>query len=138
VSPATGLRPSQVRLAPIPSGPQLRQALASVINLPLPLVVRPIYVSSPVVRAGDKLIVAAPRLSVTAHKVLFILQGPSFRADHLVAARDDVAAGVVRLPRRMTPGTWYVAAEDLAQVHPSGSRGLVGVAIVDIGTLTVG
>jgi hypothetical protein len=138
VAPAVGLRPSDVRLAPLPAGPLLRRILAVTLNLPVPLLVHPIFLSAERVRGGEELKVAAARLSpIPHHTALFILEGPSYRAEHLVAVGNGVAAGFVSLPTHMAPGQWYVVAEDLSTLRERGAHGFSGHAFIDVGVLTV-
>lgn len=138
VSPAAGLRASQVHLAPFPRGAALRSALAAVINLPNAVIVRPLFVSAATVHAGEMVTVAATHLSTEPHHaVLFVLQGPSYRAARLVAAANRVAAGVMTLPSGMRPGQWYVAVQDLSELHGTSTGSVTGSALIGLGALTV-
>lgn len=137
VAPAAGLKPSAVHVAPIPSHQALLSVLAGTINQPLPLAVHSLFVSSSDPRPGSAFTVAAAHLGTAPHHAaLFILQGPDFRAERLVAEGDGVAAGVVTLPAHMTAGTWYFLVEDLSGVTATGTTDS-GTVIVDVGQLTI-
>jgi hypothetical protein len=137
VAPAAGFQPSQVTLAPLPDQAHLRQVVAAVINLPVPVDVRPLFASTTALRAGAQVTFAGAHLSPGHHTVLFILDGPDYRGQHLVAADNGVAAGIVTLPATMAAGAWYFAIEDQAGVAPTVSGAPVGAALVDIGAFTV-
>jgi len=138
VSPAIGMHASDVHLAPVPGEAEIRRALASVLGEPVPVLARRIFVSSDVVKPGQRIAVAAAHLGAApSHAALFILQTPGFRVEHLVAVANQVAAGYVTLPARMAPGTWYIAAEDTSTVRRLPSGALSGTALVDIGILHV-
>jgi hypothetical protein len=138
VAPAAGMRASDVHVAPVPAGPSLRTALAIVFNQPAPVIAHPIFVSATAVRPSQRVAVAAAHLGTAPHHAaLFILQGPGYRAEHLVGVAGQVAAGYVTLPSRMAPGVWYIAAEDISGLTRNASGKLAGTALVDIGELTV-
>jgi hypothetical protein len=138
VAPAAGFQPSSVHLAAFPSRSAGRPILESVVNLPVPLTVGPLFASTPVLQPGGTVIVAAAHLAPgAAHPVLFVLEGPGYRGEHLVDAADGVAAGVVHLPATMSAGTWYLVVEDQSQLTPTAAGGLTGSAVVALGVLTV-
>lgn len=137
VAPAAGFQPSDVRLAPTPSKGQLRGVLAAVLNLPVPIIARGLYSSSDTLSPGAQITIAAAALSPGTHPVLFILRGPDYRADHLVQAANQVAAGVVTLPAHLAPGTWYVAVEDQEGITTNASGAVTGTALVDIAQFVV-
>ena len=138
VTPAAGMKAADVHVAPAPSGDKLRSALATVVIDPVAAVVRPLFVSTATVHPGDRIAVAAAHLAPgSAHAVLFILQGPGYRAEHLVEVARQIAAGYVQLPAVMKAGAWYLAAEDLSALRPGPQRKLTGTALIDIVELTL-
>lgn len=138
VAPAAGFQASSVHLAPFPSRSAARPILAAVVNLPVPLTVRPLFASSTVLQPGGTVTIAAARLVPgAAHPVLFVLQGPGYRAEHLVEAAAGVTAGVVHLPAVMTGGTWYFVVEDQSGLTPAAGGRLSGSAVIALGVFTV-
>lgn len=138
VAPAAGFTASSVHLAPFPGRSQVPPIVASVVNLPVPLSVRPLFTSTTVLQPGGTVTVAAADLAAgAAHPVLFVLEGPGYRGEHLVEAADRVAAGVVHLPAAMTAGSWYLVVEDQSQLTPTAAGGLTGTAVVALAVLTV-
>lgn len=138
LAPAAGMSAGDVHVAPAPSGASLRTALAVVFNQPAPVIANPIFVSASRVTVGERIAVAAAHLGTAPHHAaLLILQGPHYRAEHLVAVTGQVAAAYVTLPGRMKPGLWYIAAEDISGLTRDAAGKLTGTALVDIGELEV-
>lgn len=138
VAPAVGMDPHALRLAPAPPETELRKVLAAVLTQPAPVIARRIFLGTNV-RPAQRVAVAAPHLRAAPHHAaLFILQGPGYRAEHLVQVSGGVAAGYIALPGRMPAGPWYIAAEDTSGLRVGGAGKLTGSALVDIGVLKPG
>ncbi len=137
VAPAPDFAVSQVHVTALPAQATLALISATVINEPSPVLFHPLFVSTTTLTPGARIIVAAAQLALSpAHAVLFILQGPGYRAEHLVATARGVAVGIVTLPASMSRGTWYVAVQDLSQHHltntPDAGRVLADVAVFQV------
>ena len=137
VLPTAALDPKALRRAPAPSGLALKGALAAVINQPVPVEARALLVSTTAWSAGGHVTVVAAANTGTRHDVLFILQGPGYRGERLVACRDGLAAGVVVLPSPLAAGTWYVAVQDLSALRSTPQGQVTGTALVGLGMITV-
>ena len=137
VLPAAGLDPKALQRAPAPSGTALKGALAAVINQPVPIEARALLVSTTAWSAGGRVTVVAAANTGTRHDVLFILQGPGYRGERLVATRDGLAAGIVVLPSPLSSGTWYVAVQDLSALQSTPQGQVTGSALVGFGMITV-
>jgi hypothetical protein len=138
VAPDPGFVPGQVAKIALPSRSQLALIAGTVINLTVGTDFRSLYLSQNKLVPGTKITVAAAGLSVTpGHDVLFVLQGPSYRAEHLVAGADGVAVGIVSLPNSMNAGNWVMAVVDYSQVKAVGSK-LSGQILADVAEFTIG
>jgi len=138
ISPAAGMHAAGMHLALAPSGGELRKALAVALGEPVPVIVRPIFLDRRSVRPRQQIAVAAAHLGTAPnHAALFVLQGPGYHAERLVAVANEVAAGYVTLPGHMAPGVWYILAEETSGIRSKASHSLGGTALVDIGELTV-
>jgi hypothetical protein len=140
VAPAAGLRASDVHLAPFPAQSALRTALATVINQPQPLEVRKLFASTDQLRPSAIVTVVAAHLPHSKHHAaLFILDGPNYRGEHLVTVGPlGVAAGIITLPDHLAPGTWYIAVQDLSELHLDRASHLTGTVHVRIGSFRAG
>jgi len=139
VAPAAGMNPNELKLAPAPPEDELRKVLAVVLNQPTPVIARRIFLSSTSVRPAQRIAVAAAHLRTAPHHAaLFILQGPGYRAEHLIQVSEGVAAGYITLPSHVVAGQWYIAAEDTSGLRVGSGGKLTGSALVDIGVLTTG
>lgn len=133
VRPPSPLRPSELSRAPQPA-PAVRASAVALVIQPVPIRVQPLLTSQSQLRAGANIVVAAGRLSsIARHSALFVLLGPGYRAQRLVAVRDGIAAGVVRLPASMAPGTWALGVEDLSELHVGSHHQVHGTVILDLG-----
>ena len=87
---------------------------------------------------GATVAVAAGDLPTSpSHDALFILQGPTSRAQRLVAVRHGVAVGVVTLPASLPRGTSILAAEDFSRLRVSGQARPTGIVLLDIAVFSV-
>ena len=137
VLPATAIDPKALHRAPAPSGTALTGALAAVINQPVPVEAHALLLSTMSWHSGEKVTVVAAARTGSHHDVLFILQGPGYRGEHLVATRDGIAAGIVELPRPLASGAWYVAVQDLSAVRAGPQGQPLGTALVSIARIAV-
>jgi len=137
VAPVSHLNPAALHPGPFPAG-QLKQITQAIVNQPGPALVRPLLVSVSALHAGQTLTVAAGDLGSGPHDVLFILQGPGVRAQRLVQVSHGVSVGIVTLPSTLAPGTWALAAEDLAAVHAQGARRPTGTVLLDLTVFALG
>lgn len=139
VAPAAGMNPQELRLAPAPPEDELRKILAVVLDQPAPVIARRIFLGETAIGPAQRVAIAAPHLGAAPHHAaLFILQGPGYRAEHLVQVSDGAAAGYITLPGHMVGGPWYIAAEDSSGLRSDGAGQLTGSALVDIGVLEPG
>lgn len=136
MAPVTSLNPHVLRRGPFPASkiPSVAQAI---VNQPVPTRVRPLLVSTTALHAGQTLTVAAAVLPTFPHDVVFILDGPGFRAQRLVRVVHGVAAGTITLPRLLKPGTWALGAEDLSGLHVTRSRRVTGTVLLDLTIFTI-
>jgi hypothetical protein len=138
VHPLTQLRVGDLHRAPQPAG-MLRTTSLDLVNQPVPVHVQPLLVSAQVLQPGETVTVAAGRLGTArVHAALFILQGPSYRAERLVQVRYGVAAAAVSLPRAMARGLWALGVEDLSGLHSVSHDQVSGIALLDLGIFSVG
>lgn len=139
VTPVASANPADFVIAPLPDIKTLNSVLAAEVNEPVPLTVYGLFVNSPRVAPGKTVTAVAAHLSPGPHHAaLFILSGPGgYRAQHLVAVGNQVAAGAVTLPAHMEPGPWYLIVEDSAGVTSPSPGKLAGTVLVDVGKLTV-
>ena len=137
VRPITQLHPAELHRAPQPSS-ELRSASLALVNQPVRTRVQPLLVSSQTLHPGETIAVAAGRLgTATVHAALFVLLGPTYRAQRLVQVRYGVAAAGVTLPKSMASGTWALGAEDVSQLYPGAHHQVRGTALLDIGIFTI-
>ena len=138
VAPVSSLSPSALHEATFPSKSEQEAILPALVDLPLPGRVHALFVSDTQPHYGEQVTVAAADLGPAPnHAALVILQGPGFRADHLVAVANGVAAFTITLPSRMATGTWYLVVQDLSEVTEASPPSLGGTVLIDIGSFTV-
>jgi hypothetical protein len=109
------------------------------LSLPVPARVGPLVTTSRHLRPGGRVSVIAPFLAGGApHDALLTLAGPGYRATRLLRIARGAAGATIRLPRRMSRGTWTISIEDLSGVAlaPQGHT-LTGAAIVRMGVFAV-
>lgn len=136
MTPATHLRPQTLHLGPFPRA-QLPGLVQAVVNQPVHTVTRPLLIST-ALNPGATVAVAAGDLPTSpSHDALFILQGPTSRAQRLVAVRHGVAVGVVTLPASLPRGTSILAAEDFSRLRVSGQARPTGIVLLDIAVFSV-
>ena len=107
------------------------------VNLPVDTSFRPLYLSANSLEPNAKITVAAAQLPLApSHDVLYVLQGPQYRSEHLVATAGGVAVGIVSLPAQLQKGNWYLAVLDFSGVHASGTK-LTGQVLVEASVFSV-
>lgn len=107
---------------------------------PLPGAVRvgPLVTTTRRLRSGGSVTVIAPFLGVTGpHDALLTLAGPGYRAARLLHISHGAAGATIRLPKRLSRGTWTISVEDLSGVALAPDGSLSGNAIVRMGVFDV-
>jgi hypothetical protein len=117
---------------------QFAMVTHNVVPLPVEAEVHPLLIRrGERALPGHSLTLVAVALPDEPHPVLFILQGPRYRAERLVMAAHGVAGGRVTLPRHMSPGQWTLAVQDLSGLSLNEAKQIIGRAQVRLGTFTI-
>jgi hypothetical protein len=73
-----------------------------------------------------------PPVTSGSRTVLIRVLGPGFNGRHQAAVGPDGIVAVTLTLPAITPGRWYVAIEDLSQVHPGPDNLETGDAVLDL------
>jgi hypothetical protein len=99
----------------------LRTAVTEALGPVFDAVVKPLVVDRKQLRPGGRVTLVAGRLrNRHRHKIGLLLVGPGYSGHRTLLADYGYAGATITLPKKMRPGRWIMATEDLSSVRDAG------------------